>query len=215
MPMKESDAMLKTFDRAISIKLVLWAFPVVGLLNSIEGVLTRARFARLMQSDLEAVQRIARQKLPAEVLARIDAEQANQPQIITARARLFKMTTPKAIALALCGFAFNSALIAWVTQAPRSGTPARLFTLLGSFDAFQALNQILLTLALRRYTPGVLTSSGITLPYLFYVFHRLFHGRFVSGRALSWSLGAGALLSLPSALAGLAFGWLFARARTQ
>ncbi len=213
--MKESDAMLKTLDRAISIKTLLWAFPLVSLLNSIEGVLTRERFARSMQTDLEAVQTIARQKLPAEVLARIDAEQANQPQIITARARLFKMTTPKAIALALSGFAFNSALTAWVTQAPRPGTPARLFTLLGSFDACQALNQILLTLALRRYTPGVLTGSGITLPYLLYAFYRLFYGHLVSRRALSWSLGAGALLSLPSALAGLAFGWLFARARVE
>ena len=213
--MKESDAMLQTLDRAISIKLVLWAFPLVSLLNSIEGVLTRERYAHALQTDLEAVQTIARQKLPPEILARIDAEQAGQPQIITARAKFFKMTTPKAIILACCGFALNSALAAWVAQAPRSGTPTRLFTLLGSFDTFQALNQILLTLALRRYTPGLLTGSGITIPYSLYAFHRLFHGHLVSGRALSWSLGAGALLSLPSALIGLAFGWLFARAKVQ
>lgn len=204
--------MLDSLERAISMKTLILALPVISLINQIEWLLTRRRFNRAMHADLENAREAALRNLPPEVLDRIKEK---RPEPIKPRPA-FRSSDKLTTALGVTGsIAMNTAISYSAARELKPGIPLFLFTTSLSTHCVGLPGSLAFAILARRYVPGLLTSAGVTLPYALYVFYRLYHGRFVTRRALFWSLGIGALLMLPPTLIGISFGWLLARARSH
>ena len=201
------------FERAISVKMLILALPIITLINQLDWLMTRRRFNRTIRADLEQARETALRSLPPETLARINALKETRPA--PSRSKIPFLASDKlATSIAITGTIATNTVIAYAAaRKPKPGIPLFLFTISLSIPCAELPGNLALASLALRYVPGLLTDAGVTLPYTLYAFHRLYHGHLLTGRALLWSLGIGALLSLPSTLAGLFFGWMLASAR--
>ena len=202
-------------EQAISVKMLILALPIITLINQLDWLMTRRRFNRRMHADLEQACETALRNLPPETLARINALKETRPEPSRPKTP-FLASDKLATSLAITGtIATNTAIAYAAARKPKPGIPLFLFTTSLSIPCAGLPGQLAFAMLARRYVPGLLTDAGVTLPYTLYAFHRLYHGHLITGHALLRSLGIGALLSLPSTLAGLFFGWLLASARSR
>lgn len=200
-------------ERTISVKTLILALPVITLINQLDWLITRRRFNRTMRADLDQAREDALRRLPPETLARINALRESRPEPSRPK-KPFRASDKLATSLAVTGtIATNTAITYAAARKPKPGIPLFLFTTSLSIPCTGLPGQLAFAMLARRYIPGLLTDTGVTLPYTLYVFHRLYHGHLLTRRALLWSLGIGALLSLPPTLAGLFSGWMLASAR--
>lgn len=205
--------MLDSLERAISMKTLILALPVISLINQIDWLMTRKHFNRTMHADLENAREAALHNLPPETLARINAIKDTHPEAFKSR-KPFSTSGKLPTAIEVAGsVAMNTAISYTAARELKPGIPLFLYTTSLSTHCTGLPGSLAFAILARRYVPGLLTSAGVTLPYTLYVFYRLYHGRFVTRRALAWSLGIGALLMLPSTLIGTSFGWLLAKGR--
>ncbi len=102
-----------------------------------------------------------------------------------------------AVAFVFAASCYTSYLAA---RSPVPGARIDFFNTMTSIRLLNALLHLLQTVALRSYTPGVITALLVSLPYSLYVFRRLRAEDLVTARALYRALGLDALLHTPVAL---------------
>jgi hypothetical protein len=86
-----------------------------------------------------------------------------------------------------------------------------LFTITLATFLVHILGHVAQTIYFRRYTPGLITSVLVVLPYSLYGFHRLFTANLIVGDSFTTSILVGALLFVPLILAASQLGKLLAR----
>lgn len=171
-------------DRRLSLKAVLWAFPIAFLIHDSEEVITAERFWR---------QNRARLPLPAPLEKLVARTQITTGQFAASVGYLFALIT----------------IICY--GATRALRPGRRMNLLATgiaiffLNTFTHLGQSLL---LRRYTPGVFTAVLVGLPYSAYALRRLLKAKLVRRESLPGLLGIGALVAIPLVASAHIVGWL-------
>ena len=153
--------MLPSLERMLSLKLLIWAFPVVFLIHDGEEILTVERFLQA-HSNL-----IARFGIPAGITS---------TQFASAAALIFVL-----VAVVTLRAASN----------PRSPAYTRLFTFGVVILLVNSITHLGQTCIIGAYTPGVVTAGLITLPYSLYTLRRLFLAKLIDRRTLMKMAGAG------------------------
>jgi Protein of unknown function with HXXEE motif len=86
-----------------------------------------------------------------------------------------------------------------------------LFNICVSIFLVHVFTHIAQPIMFRKYTPGLITSVLVVLPYSLYAFHRLFKDGLMGGDDFTSSLLIGALLVVPIILGVRQIGKMFTR----
>ena len=155
----------------------IWLGPVAFLVHDAEEIATIAPWVRAHRAQLPAL---------AQPLAGIDTRQ-------------FAL----AVAVLLAGYA----AAAWHgARAVRRGRPPVPFLVATGALVANAVTHLLQALYFGGYTPGVVTSLAVILPYGYAAGRALRHHGVASAASLRWAVAAGLVLQIPLALLALAAG---------
>ena len=172
------------------VKRLIWVFPIVFLIQATEEILT--------------IRGLAHQHLTKPQGSLVNLF----PQLML---RFLHGTFAQVVVAA--GIELTLVLLATFLagRAIRPGPAINFFTLVVSILFLDVFIRVAQTVVFRAYTPGVVTSVLISLPYSLYVFRRLLHDRLVRRPTFVLMLAGGALAGIPIALSALAIGGLLTR----
>ncbi len=164
--------MLTHLDQAISLPVVIWAFPVVFLIHDLEEVFTAERFWAANRGRLPLVTRFTTR---IEVTTRMFA---------VAVAILF-------VVVLAATFAASGTL--------RRGVAIDIFAIAVVLLLLNVFTHAGQSVLLRIYSPGVISAILVVLPYTLYTLHRLDATELISRDLGPWALLA-VILTRPSLL---------------
>ncbi len=173
-------------DQRVNLRTLIWMYPFVSLIHDTEELAT-----------MESFWRENRQRLPL-------------PDAL--KNRLETTTAQFAVSVAY-QFALGAIASAVAWHRDRRGTGSEFFNLALSIRFINVWTHLAQSLALRRYTPGVVTAVTAMLPYSLYVYRRLFGAKRMDQRSLSRSLLAGMVATIPVIASALALGRLRTRSK--
>lgn len=174
--------MLAELDRRLTLRAVIWGFPVAFLIHDFEEVLTMERYTRRHPPPVPAV---------LHDLARV--------------------TTPQVAVAVACEFVLCCAASALAVRTPQRGAALNLYAAAVSILFLNVFTHLGQSVRARRYTPGLLTAPTIALPYTLYAFRRLLQAGLLDRRSLARALAGGGLAALPVVVSALGLGRLATR----
>jgi hypothetical protein len=173
--------MLTILDEFLSLHTVIWLMPIMFMFHDLEEIVTVEAWLLRNRSDLERV-------LPSRIYKSMEKQ--------------FSMETASfavAVSFMLLGVSFATVWAGAVldlggSMLPFSGALAVFF-----IHAFMHVGQ---ALVLGRYTPGVVTSMLLVLPYSAYAYYRLLSDGLLTWKLVLLGLPVGFLLAAPLLLLG-------------
>lgn len=164
--LKFAGSLLRTqLDTQVSIKALIWSFPLAFLLHDLEEIATMETFVHATRESTPSFLR--------------DLSEIKTPQVVLGVALEFVLIT------------FSSLL------ASRAARNMHLFTLVLAGFYIHAFGHLASAIVLRRYTPGVITSLLVVLPFSRYVYRRLSQAGIISKSDWKQSKITGSLILGP------------------
>lgn len=156
--------MIEMLDEVLSVHTVIWLLPIAFMFHDLEEIVMVEAWIKKNRADLH-------NRLPARIIRVIERD-------------LSMETASFAVAVCFMLLGVSIATVWAGVSLDRGGSMLPFAAALAVFfvHAFMHMGQ---ALVLRRYTPGVLTSIAIVLPYSVYAYHRL-----LADGVLTWKLAA-------------------------
>lgn len=172
--------MLAYLEERISLRTVIWLFPLAFILHDAEEIFTIPSW---MEQNRAALLAIAGE-------GSFVSTAVNSVSLTTAQ-----MTGAVLFELLLC------MLASWAgVRALRAGKLSLFFTVPLTVLFANVFTHAGQTVIFGAYTPGVITAVIFALPYCLYAYHRLFRAELMTWRLAGASLALGAAVALPVVL---------------
>jgi hypothetical protein len=156
--------MIEILDQLISIHTVIWLLPIAFMFHDLEEIVTVEAWMQRNRADLH-------KRLPARIVKAVERDLSMETASFAVAVSFMLLGVSLSTVWAGISLDHGGSML------PFAGALAVFFV-----HSFTHMGQ---AIALRRYTPGVVTSIVIVLPYSVYTYYRL-----VADELLTWKMAA-------------------------